>query len=145
MGFLRPKSEDPKIDLTPMVDVVFLLLIFFMISTTFIETPGLSIKLPSASSTAAPRDAGQIKISITAEGLIFHHSETSKTPEPLSEEELKSLLKHYGEDEAGKMTFFLLADQDARHGRVVKVMDLARQAGFKTLAIATEKEKELQP
>ena len=49
MPFLRQKKEEPRVDLTPMVDVVFLLLIFFMISTTFVESPGLSIKLPESS------------------------------------------------------------------------------------------------
>ncbi|NLC71747.1 MAG: biopolymer transporter ExbD [Desulfuromonadaceae bacterium] len=145
MGFLRHKSEEPRIDLTPMVDVVFLLLIFFMISTTFIETPGISIQLPSASSAAVSREKGEIKISVTAEGAIFHHSRNSQKPEPLTVEELETLLKHYGEEEAGRMTFFLLADEASRHGRVVKVMDLARKYGFKKLAIGTERESGLKP
>ena len=50
MAFLRKKRESPRVELTPMVDVVFLLLIFFMISTTFVETPGISVKLPESSS-----------------------------------------------------------------------------------------------
>ena len=49
MGFKRRISAEPRVDLTPMIDVVFLLLIFFMISTTFIERPGLKIDLPQSS------------------------------------------------------------------------------------------------
>lgn len=142
MGFLRPKSEDPKIDLTPMVDVVFLLLIFFMISTTFVETPGISIRLPSSSSMAQPREPGEVKVSVTAEGAIFHHDRGQLNGITL--EELDALLKHYREG-ASKMTFLLLADRDSRHGRVVEVMDLAREAGFGKLAIGTEKERDFKP
>ncbi|NLV24047.1 MAG: biopolymer transporter ExbD [Deltaproteobacteria bacterium] len=146
MGFLRHKSEEPKIDLTPMVDVVFLLLIFFMISTTFIETSGISIQLPSVSSPAPPsREEKEVRISVTAEGNIFHHHPNSPKPEPLTEEEMDRLLEHYGAEEAGQMTFFLLADRDSRHGKVVKVMDSARKHGFRKLAIGTLTEKGLKP
>ncbi|MBN2429788.1 MAG: biopolymer transporter ExbD [Deltaproteobacteria bacterium] len=135
MAFLRKKPEDPKVDLTPMVDVVFLLLIFFMISTTFIETPGISIKLPSSSAQASVQAPEEIKIYLAKNGEIFFKENT------LSFNELTSLLMSY-RGEAGKMTFLLLADQDARHGKVVQVMDLAREAGFGKLAIGTERKGE---
>ena len=142
MGFLRQKSEEPKIDLTPMVDVVFLLLIFFMISTTFVETPGISIKLPRSSAQAIPKEAKEIRFSVSAEGAIFHHDRGR--PNPVTLKEVKTLLKYY-RDEAAGMTFLLLADRDSRHGRVVELMDLAREAGFGKLAIGTEWEREPKP
>ncbi len=133
MAFLRKKSEDPKVDLTPMVDVVFLLLIFFMISTTFIETPGISIKLPQSSSDMVAKTPEEVKIYLSREGEIIYKDET------LSTEQLSSLLLSY-RGNAASMTFLLLADRDSRHGKVVQVMDLAREAGFGKLAIGTEKE-----
>jgi biopolymer transport protein ExbD len=132
MAFLRKKPEDPKVDLTPMVDVVFLLLIFFMISTTFVETPGISIKLPQSSSDAVAKTPEEIKIYLSREGEIIYKEEK------LSTEQLSSLLLSY-RGNAASMTFLLLADRDSRHGKVVQVMDLAREAGFGKLAIGTEK------
>jgi biopolymer transport protein ExbD/biopolymer transport protein TolR len=145
MGFLRQKTEEPKVDLTPMVDVVFLLLIFFMISTTFVETPGISIQLPKSTATASPGKEDSIRVSVAADGALFLHTRNSPKPEPLTLAELKTLLKHYDEEEAGQMTFFLLADENSRHGEVVRVMDLARDAGFKKLVIGTQKERRLGP
>ncbi|MDX9708376.1 MAG: biopolymer transporter ExbD [Trichloromonas sp.] len=133
MGFLRKRREreEPKVDMTPMVDCVFLLLIFFMISTTFIETPGLSIKLPEASTQRDKDEAEEVKIYLSKEGEIFL-ADTQVTTAALRRhlEGFKERAEH--------MTFLLLADKEARHGQVVELMDLAKVTGFARLAIATE-------
>lgn len=134
MSFRRKPSEEPRIDLTPMVDVVFLLLIFFMISTTFVETPGISIKLPEASSQTIDREPKEIKIYLSREGDIFHRDQK------ISLEGFKALLAEH-QSKAAQTTVLLLADQESRHGKVVTLMDLARDAGFVKLAIATEQRK----
>jgi biopolymer transport protein ExbD len=135
MAFLRKRRDEPKVDMTPMVDVVFLLLIFFMISTTFIETPGLSIKLPESTSKVAEKEPEEIKIYLSKKGEIFL-GETQ-----LNADALKRRLSSYG-NKAEHMTFLLLADKDARHGQVVELMDLAKVSGFAKLAIATEQRKQ---
>ncbi|PLX94033.1 MAG: biopolymer transporter ExbD [Desulfuromonas sp.] len=132
MGFRRRRREEPRVDLTSMVDVVFLLLIFFMISTTFVETPGLSIKLPTAGAGAVPKEQREVKIYLSQEGELFLHKE------PITFEELATQLDGFGKELAKEMTFLLLADEQARHGKVVELMDAARSAGFGKLAIATE-------
>ena len=134
MSFRRKPGEEPRIDLTPMVDVVFLLLIFFMISTTFVETPGISIKLPEASSQTIDREPKEIKIYLSREGDIFHRDQK------ISLEGFKALLAEH-KSNAAQTTVLLLADQESRHGKVVTLMDLARDAGFVKLAIATEQRK----
>ncbi len=134
MSFQRKRRDEPKVDLTPMVDVVFLLLIFFMISTTFIETPGLSIKLPESSTQVVEKAPEEIKIYLSQKGEIFL-GETA-----LSTVALKRQLDGYG-SRASNMTFLLLADKEARHGQVVELMDMAKVAGFSKLAIATEQRK----
>ncbi len=134
MGFLRKQREEPRVDLTPMVDVVFLLLIFFMISTTFVESPGISIKLPETSSQTIDREPKEIKIYLSKEGVIYHGDKK------ISIDDYKGLLAEYQAD-AKETTVLLLADQDSRHGKVVVLMDLARDAGFTKLAIATEQRK----
>ena len=134
MSFLRKSSEEPRIDLTPMVDVVFLLLIFFMISTTFVESPGISIKLPEASSQSIEREPQELKIYLSREGDIYY------LDRKISISDYKKLLAER-QSNAENTTILLLADQESRHGKVVTLMDLARDAGFVKLAIATEQRK----
>jgi biopolymer transport protein ExbD len=118
-----------------MVDVVFLLLIFFMISTTFVETPGISIRLPESSSQQVEKAPEEIKVVLTAEGKILLEGET------VSIAGLRQRLQAFG-TKAAATTFILEADEGARHGRVVELMDAAREAGFSKLAIATEPRRE---
>ena len=134
MAFARRKREEPRVDLTPMVDVVFLLLIFFMISTTFVETPGISVQLPESSSQRDIQMPEELKVQLSLEGDIFIGEEQ------LSIDELRLRLAGYG-TKAREMNFALYADREARHGRVVQIMDLAREAGFGKLAIATEQRR----
>jgi biopolymer transport protein ExbD len=135
MPFLPKRDiDEPRLDLTPMVDCVFLLLIFFMISTTFVETPGLTIKLPESTAQTISREPKELKIYLDKTGQIFHQDR------PVTLEQFKGLLRETGST-AKETTFLLLADREARHGRVVALMDLAQEAGFGKLAIATEQRR----
>jgi biopolymer transport protein ExbD len=136
MAFLpkRSRGTEPYVDMTPMVDCVFLLLIFFMISTTFVETPGLTIKLPESSTQTIAREPKEIKIYLDKNGQIFYQDR------PVTVDQFKSLLRQPGVD-AEKTTFLLMADREARHGQVVMLMDLAKEAGLGKLAIATEQRR----
>jgi len=134
MSFLRKPEDEPRIDLTPMVDVVFLLLIFFMISTTFVETPGISIKLPESSAQTVDREPKEIKIYLSREGDIYYRERK------ITLDDYRALLAEH-QAEAKLTTVLLLADKDSRHGKVVTLMDLARDAGFVKLAIATEERR----
>ncbi|MFA5515377.1 MAG: biopolymer transporter ExbD [Desulfuromonadales bacterium] len=132
--FQRKRREDPRIELTPMVDVVFLLLIFFMISTTFVQTPGIDVKLPESSAQTAERDPEEIKVHLSARGDIYFGEER------LAWEAAETRLAGYA-TRAKEMTFLLMADRETQHGDVVRLMDLARSAGFGKLAIATEEKR----
>src|SRR5210317_2168833 len=104
MSFHRKQREEPRIDLTPMVDVVFLLLIFFMISTTFVESPGISIKLPESSAQTVEREPKEIKIYLSQEGDIFYRDKQ------ISLDAFKAVLTEHQAD-AELTTVLLLADQ----------------------------------
>ncbi len=136
MAFLpkHGRNTDLHIDMTPIVDCVFLLLIFFMISTSFIETPGLTIKLPESTKQTVTREPQEIKIYLDKDGNMFHQER------PLSLEQFKVLLQQAG-GAAAQTTFLLLADREAKHGKVVQLMDLAQTAGIGKLAIATEQRR----
>ena len=131
MAFRRKRRDDIRPDLTPMIDVVFLLLIFFMISTTFVETSGLSIKLPDADARPIDREPKELRVQVNRQGEIFIKDKR------FSLDAFGRELDSY-RDRASGMTFILLADESSRHGRVVTLMDMARARGFVKLAIATE-------
>jgi biopolymer transport protein ExbD len=134
MMFRRKTEDEPKIDMTPMVDVVFLLLIFFMISTTFVENPGISIDLPESSTATTKAEPHETKLFVDRSGSLFLDQE------PVSIDQLPARLRNaVSAGSAGSSSFVLMADQEVRHGLVVTIMDLAQQAGFKQLAIGTEK------
>lgn len=137
MKFRRQRREEVGINLTPLIDVVFLLLIFFMISTTFVEKPGLKIDLPDSSAQQLKNENKEVQIYLTADGDIYY----DRRPVTLST--LAGKFADLG-PVAEKMTFLLMADQDALHGKVIQLMDLAKTAGFGNLAIATDK-PDLQP
>ena len=130
MHFKPMKREESRFDLTPLVDVVFLLLIFFMLSTTFIVAPGIKVKLPTSSSTEISREKKEFRVVITKDDKIFVEQKL------VSIEELgKYLTKGARESREGMV--IIRADERVRHGKVVEVMDVAKTSGFNKLAIAT--------
>jgi len=134
MSFRRRIQEAPRVDLTPMIDVVFLLLIFFMISTTFIEQPGLNIDLPVSDSRQLKHTPKEVQVYLTAAGEIYLQREK------VTAAELQQHLAGYDPVRAGEMTFLLMADKSVQHGAVIQLMDMARSAGIGHLAIATDTE-----
>ncbi len=125
----RRRRREPTVNLAPLVDIVFLLVIFFMVTSTFI-TPetGLPVDLPQAV-TGEARPEGAPTVVVQADGQAFWKGE------PVDDAALlASLQKALAQDPVG--TVILRADRKTPHGRVVQVMDLIRQAGAKRVAIA---------
>lgn len=133
MGFRRKIQESPRIELTPMIDVVFLLLIFFMISTTFIERPGVAIDLPEGGTRIEATEVEDVQIYLTEDGDIYLKQEL------ITRDALKAHLDSFGQ-QAKSSTFLLMADKAAQHGWVVELMEIARGAGFVKFAIATDRQ-----
>lgn len=125
------RRPDPSIDVTPMIDVVFQLVLFFMVSTTFISTPGIQVDLPRSSSDAVVTDDRDLDIWITLEGAIYVDDE------PVTAERLLRAMQLAAQRDPNTLVI-LKADAGVAHGRVVQVMDMARNEGLSRLAIATE-------
>jgi len=125
----RPSSRSTvAINIAPLVDVVFLLVIFFAVSTTFLETAGIQLTLPSSSSTAE-RTPRELTVWVTEDGTLTLDGET------LSLEELETrLTERLAEMDSKRVV--LRADRETRHGTVVRVMDAARAAGAEALTVA---------
>ena len=130
---LRPRIQ-PEVNLTSLIDVVLLLLIFFMVSTSFVKQSQIAIRLPEAESTAIVEEVPQqIDIMITESGtylvngreLINNRAETIRN----------ALQKTSGNNSNLPLT--ISADANARHQDVVTAMDVAGRLGFKQISIAT--------
>ena len=130
MEFPRPPRRDVRIDISALIDVVFLLLIFFAVSTTFLESTGLDLELPSADSSATP-ESRDVTVWIGQEGNL--RFDGRDLPLADLETELKAAL-----EQAERKFVVIMADRNARLEQVVQVMDLARKSGAVGLTIASK-------
>ncbi len=137
---LRPRTQ-PEVNLTSLIDVVFLLLIFFMVSTSFVKQSQISISLPQADSAVVePEVPDQIDVMITETGtflvngreLINSRAETIRN----------ALQKVSGGNNGLPLT--ISADANAKHQDVVTAMDVAGRLGFTRISIATVNDPESQ-
>ena len=133
MKFRRQRLEEVSVNLTPLIDVVFLLLIFFMVSTTFTRETQLSIDLPEAS--GEPRETEQKQIEI----LIDEAGSYRVNGQGLVDGNMRTLQAAIYKVSAGDTTLPMLisADAEATHQSVVRAMDAAGQMGFVHLSITT--------
>lgn len=133
MKFRRRQSEEVGINLTPLIDVVFLLLIFFMVSTTFTRETQLSIDLPEAEGTVKETSEQQIEILVDEAGTYRVNGRG------LVDNRMRTLQAAIYKISAGDTTLpmVITADADAAHQHVVRAMDAAGQMGFVHLSITT--------
>lgn len=126
------KHKGLEINLTPLIDVVFLLLIFFMVSTTFVYTNSLKVNLPKAKGESVEIQKN-VNVSVTKTGDFLVNGKG------VSRINFKSKIKSlYNENP--NATVIIQADKDSKHGDVVFVMDESKKAGFDRFAIAAEEE-----
>ena len=130
MQFRRPKTLSTRLDATPMADTVFLLLIFFMLSTSFVIQPGIQVRLPKAV-TSEIQLKKDLVLTITAENILFLNEQ------PITLEELGEALQAAFAQRKDRV-LIIKADQEVKHGVVVYAMDIAKLNGADRLAIATE-------
>ncbi|NCF18100.1 MAG: biopolymer transporter ExbD [Haliea sp.] len=133
MKFRRQRREEVGINLTPLIDVVFLLLIFFMVSTTFTRETQLSIDLPEAEGKAVEASDEQIEILIDEAGRYRVNGQG------LVDTRMRTLQAAIYKISAGDTTLpmIITADAQAAHEDVVRAMDAAGQMGFVHLSITT--------
>jgi len=125
------RRPDPLIDVTPMIDVVFQLLLFFMVSTTFISSPGIEVQLPRASNQVVMSEDRDVRVWVTTDGAVYVDDD------PVDLAGLRTRLRRSAERDPDTLVV-IKADAGVPHGRVVTVMDIARQEGLGRLGISTE-------
>ena len=131
--FYRRNKDELTLNLTPLIDVVFLLLIFFMVSTSFSRESQLALSLPNAEGQKAESDQNLIEISIDANGVYFVNGVglVDNSKETL----VRALLKISAADKSKPI--IISADAKADYQAAITAMDAAGIAGFSNLSLAT--------
>ncbi|MBN2030306.1 biopolymer transporter ExbD [bacterium] len=134
MQFRDNSRKRAIINITSLIDVLFLLLIFFIVSSTFLEQPGMKLDLPQTSGQEAVRIEGYT-LFILSDGSIYLNEEEldfSRLPERL--QEIAPEVEERG--------LIFKADETTRYGLVVEIMDIVKQSGITKLIIASQPKKE---
>jgi biopolymer transport protein ExbD len=124
------RSKTNGLNLTPLIDIVFLLLIFFLLTTHFIEEDGIGVRLPSAASVTT-RDRNEVAVAITREGELF--VEGRRLELAALEDQLRTIVKD-------DTTVIIRGDRDVSLQLAVSVMETAKKAGAQRLVVATLQE-----
>ena len=126
------KLDEDRLDVTPLIDVVFLLLIFFMLTSSFIFQPGIKVNLPRAITSEMLSEENAV-VNITAENLIYYNHKL------VTIKELTAVLKKIA---SARLPVLIKADRKASLGRIVEVWDICRQKGVSQVNIATNQTTE---
>jgi len=135
MRFRKEEEENFGMEMTPMIDVVFLLLIFFMVSTVFVDfNRQMDLTLPSSKSANLDENTKTLEIEMTADKQIFFNGKKVT---------LDNLEKALGEAkgkpaEDKKKTAIIRADKNLPYGNVIKVMGILQSAGFPDISVAVK-------
>lgn len=131
LGRRHSKNEEAQIDLTSMLDIVFIMLIFFIVTSSFVRESGVEVNRPQASNVVSQKDAG-IFVAITSANDIFIDKRV------VDVERVQATLEHLLLEQPDA-SLVIQADEHAYNGTIVKVMDAAKGAGVKNIALAAEK------
>lgn len=134
MRFARQRSRQPRIDISPLIDVVFQLLLFYAVTTQFVTPERLKLALPEARTAEASKAAGTQE----AEVLVTGNGDILVAGKAVREEQLEAeIRKLLAASPQGNLT--IRGDKGAPYGTVVKVLDTARSAGAKSVNLVAQK------
>ena len=123
----RTEIKKGQLDIAPLIDVMFLLLIFFMLTSNFVVQPGIKVNLPKAISSEVIRSENLI-VTLTGQDLLFLNNQ------PITVRELVPQIQQAAQD---NKTVLLKADTNASLGRIVEIWDMCRQYNIPQINIAT--------
>jgi biopolymer transport protein ExbD len=134
MNFRSNRRDEVNLDITPLIDVVFLLLIFFMVSTTFQHNSEINITLPASSKEIIEAKPDSVNIVVDAQGNVYINDKSLVNAQL---ETIKIVLSEAILD-LDEPPIIISADANATHQSVVKVMDAARQLGLIKITFSTQ-------
>jgi len=148
MKFSDREEDDVQINLTPLIDVVFLLLIFFMVSTTFSKESELRIQLPESSDRPSEqRDSPVLEVEISAEGVFAVKGPDDEAARQLLDAKRETLYRALAAASGNRqeMVTVIRADRHTPHEAVVKAMDIVRRLGHTDITFATQQVLDEEP
>ncbi|MDH5425719.1 MAG: biopolymer transporter ExbD [Gammaproteobacteria bacterium] len=122
------QEDDIVLDMTPMLDIVFIMLIFFIVSTSFVKESGVDVSSPAAA-TAEKKELGNIMIALTANGEVWIDKRNIDVRSVRANVE-----RLHAENPEG--TVVIQADKDSKNGLLISVIDQARLAGVSNVSVA---------
>ena len=131
----RKGGVSPNVDMTPMIDIVFQLIVFFLVSTTFAVVPGIKLNLPQ-STTAEGTSVQGITIFADKNGVMFFN-DTEVSMETLGEQ---LRLFDTGDTKKEEFPVSLQADDEVTNGTIVKIFDIIRENGYSVINLRTKTE-----
>ncbi|MDA1107051.1 MAG: biopolymer transporter ExbD [Proteobacteria bacterium] len=134
MNLRRTRRDEPKLSLIPLVDILFVVLIFFIVTTTFNRDAGITLTLPEASAGAEAKQDATLGIVIDTEGRYYINQQQVVNTSP---ETLKRALQQAAAD-LKDAPVVISADAKTPHQSVITAMDVARQLGFVHITLATQ-------
>ena len=126
------KTEQVDINMSPLIDCVFLLLIFFIVTTVFVKNTGIDIKKPQAASAKSLQN-NSIMISISRDGRIYYAGTV------VSLNSIRGIVRQ--QLNVKEVPVVILADEDSRSGQLIKLIDECKLAGAKSVSIAADMKK----
>ena len=129
-----PAQDDTELDMTPMLDIVFIMLIFFIVTTSFVKESGVTVSTPQAQ-TASQQENTNIFIAITTEGEVWIDRR------PVDPRSVRAIVARLHADNP-EGSVIIQSDETAATGMLVEVMDQVRLAGVEGIAIAADKKAE---
>ncbi len=135
MKFQRGRRhEEPEINLIPMIDVLLVIIIFLMLSTTYSKFSGLEINLPTADTSKQAEQPNEIDVAVTATGQVL----VNKSPLAATDVNAISAALQQAAGGRNDPVIVINADAKATHQRVVDVMQAAQSAGYPHISFATQ-------
>ena len=135
MNFQRGRTrEEPEINLIPLIDVLLVIIIFLMLTTTYAKMSGLEINLPTAEASKPPEQPSQIDVAVTAGGQVL----VDKAP--LASNDIKAISEALRRAAGTRPDPLIVINADAKasHQSVVDIMQAAQSAGYPRIAFATQ-------
>ena len=135
MNFQRGRSrEEPEINLIPMIDVLLVIIIFLMLTTTYAKFSGLEINLPTADTAKQPEQPNEVNVAVTAAGQVL----VNKVPLAAPDVAAISAALQRAAGSQKEPVIVINADAKAAHQSVIDVMQAAQSAGYPHISFATQ-------
>lgn len=135
MNFQRGRDHDvPEINLIPLIDVLLVIIIFLMLTTTYAKFSGLEINLPTADASKQAEQPNEVNVAVTAAGQVL----INKTPLPGADVKTISEALRRAAGDAADPVIVINADAKATHQSVVDIMQAAQSAGYPHISFATQ-------